>query len=341
MTAIAAAFAAAMAQGLEHGAPWPGAVAVSGGGNSVALMVLLTDWAARHGQTPPVILCVDHGLQAESAAVARRVVEMARQRGLAAHRLVWRGARPEADIEAEARRARYALLGRWCAKRRLRGLYLGHTIEDQAETFVLRLARGSGLDGLAAMRPLAPYPLPGFGSLRIVRPLLGFAREDLRDVLRREQVAWWEDPMNGDPRFARVRLRAAWPALAELGISAARVAAASRHLARARDALDEATDAFLATASRAEAERIVLDGRHFAAVAPEIGLRALARVLSQVSGAEYRPRFERLESLFAAIREGGPKTARTLHGCRIGRAPLAFGPQTLLVTAEAQRKRGG
>lgn len=331
-----------MRHGLLQGAPWPGAVAVSGGSDSLALMLLLAEWAASSSMEPPVVLTVDHGLQAGSGHAARRVVKTARDNGLKAHVLVWRGLKPQSDIEAEARAARYALLGRWCAKHDARGVYVAHTLEDQAETLLLRLARGSGLDGLAAMRPLAPYPAPGFENLRVVRPLLGFGRAALRDYLQSRNVEWLDDPMNSDPRFARVRLRRAWPALAEIGLVPARIAAASRHLARARDALEDATLEFLDSSCRFESDRIVLDGARFAIVAPEIGLRALAHVLSRVSGEIYRPRFERLERLFELIREGGPKSARTLQGCRVGRAPkrlAVFGPHSVLVTREKGRSK--
>jgi tRNA(Ile)-lysidine synthase len=333
-------FAAAMRQGIDQGAPWPGAVAVSGGGDSLALMLLLADWASACAHPLPIVLTVDHGLQNGSTRVARHVASLAKKSGLSAHVLVWRGVKPEADIEAQARIARYSLMGGWCAKHRIQGLYVGHTMEDQAETFVLRLARGSGLDGLAAMRPFAPFPVPGFAGLQVLRPLLGFARETLRSYLRGRDVEWFDDPMNSDTRFARVRVRRAWPALNELGLSAARVAAASRHLARARDALEDATRRFLDEACRFETEEVVLDGLRFRTVAPEIGLRALTHVLSHVSGEAYRPRFERLERLFALIRDGGPKSARTLHGCRIGRSPkgsTAFGPHSLVVTREKGR----
>ena len=143
--------------------------------------------------------------------------------------------------------------------------------------------------------------------------------------------------MNSDPRFARVRVRQAWPALAELGLSAGRVAAAARHLARARDALEDSTLKFLDEACRFEAERIVVDASYFAIAPAEVGLRALAQILSQMSGETYRPRFERLERLFVEIRDGELKSARTLHGCRIGRAPKAAGARFLVVTREKGR----
>ncbi len=323
------------------GAPWPGAVAVSGGADSLALMVLLAEWACRAGKPPPVVLTVDHGLQPGSAAVARAVLESAAAAGLEAHCLLWRGAKPKSDLEAEARAARYRLMGNWCRRHGLGALYVAHTMEDQAETFLLRLARGSGLDGLAAMRTVAPFPEPGFAGLSVVRPLLAMARADLRTLLSMRDVVWNEDPMNQDPRFARVRMRAAWPAMEAAGLSARRIADAAAHLARARTALEAETAAFLAEHGRFEAGRALLDGAALVAAPREIGLRVLAAVLGRTAGAAYRPRFERLERLYAAILTGDVGKGRTLQGCRIGLAPkrhAAFGPATLMVVREPARR---
>jgi tRNA(Ile)-lysidine synthase len=330
-----------MAHCLAQGAPWPGAVAVSGGSDSKALMLLLADWAASARRPAPIVLTVDHGLAMGSARTAERVMKDIQRLGLVAHRLLWKGRKPKSDIEAAAREARYRLMGEWCAGHGIRGLYVAHTEEDQAETFLLRLARGSGLDGLAAMRTRAPFPVPGFERLCVVRPLLETGRQTLRAYLAGRGEDWIEDPMNSDPRFARVRIRQSWAELEGLGLSPRRIAAAAQHLARARDALEDATMEFLGRACRFERERVILDGAQFVAVAPEIGLRALAHVLSRVSGEAYRPRFERLERLYRSIRDGEIKTARTLHGCRIGRAPKAlavFGPFTLIVAREAHRR---
>ncbi len=288
----------------------------------------------------PIVLTVDHGLSPGSSRIARGVVERAKLLGLRAHALVWRGNKPKTDIEAASRTARYQLMGNWCNDHRIDGLFVAHTLEDQAETFLLRLARGSGLDGLAAMRSMSPYPLPGYDRLRVVRPLLGIRRSALRNYLESCGESWSEDPMNSDPHFARARLRQAWPHLEEFGLSAGRIAAASLHLARARDALEAATVQFLGEACRFGDGRVVLDGARFAAAPPEIGLRALAHVLSRVSGEAYRPRFERLDRLYSAIRDDQLKSARTLHGCRIGRAPRAaaiFGSASLIITQEPGR----
>ena len=132
-------------------------------------------------------------------------------------------------------------MGAWCRAHGISSLYIAHTIEDQAETFLLRLARGSGLDGLSAMQAIAPFPLAGFDELKLERPLLNVSRSSLRNVLKNAGLDWLEDPMNDDPRFSRVKIRQGWPQLEALGLTPARIADAANHLGRARQALEEAT----------------------------------------------------------------------------------------------------
>lgn len=333
-----------MAQLTPDGVPWPGAVAVSGGGDSLALMLLLAEWARENARPAPVVLTVDHGLRSDSVKDARAAICAARAAGLAAYLLVWTGPKPRADIEAAARAARYRLMGEWCRRHSISALYVAHTREDLAETFLLRLARGSGLDGLAAMPAVAPFPLPGFGPLVVVRPLLGTARSDLRAFLMARGICWMEDPMNADSRFARTRLRAAWPALEEAGLSASRIAGAAVHLARARAALESATADFLAENAQFGEAHALIDGAKLVALPREVGLRALAAVLGQVSDKVYRPRFERLERLYDALTAEGLGKGRTLAGCRIGSAPKRhahFGPATILVAREKGRRGRG
>lgn len=327
------------------GAPWPAAVAVSGGGDSLALMLLLGDWAASVGLAPPVVVTVDHKLRPESAKETKAVSAWARRAGLAIKILSSPGMLPQADLEAEARALRYRLIGEFARKKKLKAVYVAHTQDDQAETFLLRLARGSGVDGLAAMQPVAPYPVREMSGLALVRPLLGFTRKALRDHLEASGQTWIEDPMNGDPRFHRVRIRQAWTQLSALGLTPRRVGQAAAHLGRARMALEAASGAVLARACRPLREGgVLIDPAALVSAPEELALRALATILMRVSGNPYRPRFERLTALFAAFVDGSVASGRTLHGCRIGRAPkrvALFGNGTLLVQPEKSLVKAG
>ncbi len=342
-SALHSAFAAQMDLLFAEGAPWPGAVAVSGGGDSIALMHLLARWAKRTRRPPPIVVTVDHGLHPHAKRDAARVMRWAKAAKLKAHTLRWTGPHPKSDIEAAARQARYRLIGDWATKNNIAALYVGHTRDDQAETFLLRLARGSGLDGLAAMRARAPYPLPGFPNLRVIRPLLAFGRDALRAHLTANGHTWLEDPMNGEDRFARIRLRKLIPQLEAAGLDRARIAAAAAHLARARDSLEIVTEAVLARAAVPHAGILHVDPDALTAAPREIGLRALAQLLMRVSGHAYRPRFERLERLYDRLAAGTLGGGCTLHGCKIALVPGrrgVFGPGTLSLAAEIKPSRG-
>ena len=318
------------------------AVAVSGGGDSLALMHLLAGFARQEGLPPPMVLTVDHGLRKSSATDAKKVAAWAKRAGLAAKVLTWRGKKPKTGIEAAAREARYRLMGDFLVKHQIATLFVGHNQDDQAETFLLRLARGSGLDGLAGMQLRAPWPVEGFGGLGLARPLLGVSRDQLRAYLKARGQAGLEDPMNEDAAFDRVKIRKARDVLAGAGLTVARIAAAAAHLARARESLDVMTAAVVLRAARKrDGGGILLDAAALAAAPREVALRALAGVLMAVGEQAYRPRFESLERLFDQIAGAGLRGGATLHGCQI--RPLSkkekeFTPFALAVTRENPRK---
>ena len=305
------------------------AAAVSGGADSMALCLLAHPWARRRSGRL-VALTVDHGLRPGSRAEAARVGQWLAQRGIAHRVLRWQGEKPRRGVQAAAREARYRLLREWCARHGTLHLLLAHQLEDQAETVLMRLARGSGVEGLAAMGPLGADR-----GVLLLRPLLGTPKARLVATLRRAKQPWIEDPSNRDPAFQRVRVRSAGAALQAAGVSAPRLARTARHMARARIALEADTTDLLARAARIDpAGFCLVDPQALAAAADEISLRALSRVLMCVSGADYPARFERLARLAAAI-AAGLDSARTLSGCRI--APRG---DRLLVCREAAAAAG-
>lgn len=332
-------FAAALTEaGLQSADRW--AVAVSGGGDSVALMHLAAAWADTQGASRPVVLTVDHGLRAGSHRDAAAVAVWARHLGLEPVILRWTGAKPKTGIEEQARIARYRLLGQWCAANDARWLLAGHTRDDLAENFLLRLGRGSGVDGLSAMRTTAPLPLAGFRQVMLLRPLLGCRRRELREFLLCRGAEWLEDPMNDDIAFTRSRMRKLLPLLEDAGIGVDRIVAASQHLGRARSALEQQTSEFLARHSALNNGGALLDGAALARMPPEIGLRVLSAALQTIGQTEYRPRFERLHRLYNDVTAPEFRGA-TLAGCRVRRAPraaAAFGAATIAITPEPPRR---
>ena len=291
------------------------AVAVSGGPDSLALALLAAPWAAARGGSLTAVI-VDHGLREGSAAAADRAVEWLAARGIAGVRLRWRGPRPKTGVQAAARTARYRLLGDWCAANGVLHLLTGHQQDDQAETLLLRLAAGSGVDGLAAM-PRVQETRWG----RIIRPLLGVKRARLRATLDALGQGWIEDPANSDPAFARARLRRSAAALAREGMTAGRLAATAERIAQAREVLEAETAALLArSVSVFPAGYAEVDRQALAAARLDLSRRALERVLGCIGGSRYAPRSVRLAPLHDALRGGGVAPPRTLGGCILGQA---------------------
>ncbi len=325
MNAAAAAFAAAMAAAFPGGPPQRLGLAVSGGGDSTAVALLTADWAGPRGVT----LCaatVDHGLRPGSAAEAAAAGAVCAGLGIAHATLRWETPQGRGNLQDRARQARQRLIAAWAAERGIVHVATGHTLDDQAETVLLRLARGSGVDGLAAMAPVRRL-----AGVVWLRPLLAVPRAALRDLLRARGLAWAEDPSNDDLRFARARARAALAALAPLGITAAGLAATAARMATARAALGRAAAELADRAARIEAGDVLLDAAALAAAPDELRERLLAHALVWVGGGPYRPRHADLRRLAAAIAAG---RGGTLAGCR---ATVAGG--TLRIGREWQAVR--
>lgn len=293
------------------------AVAVSGGADSMALVLLADGWVRRR-RGRLTALTVDHGLRPEAAAEARAVGRWMRRRGIAHRVLRWSGTKLASGVQAAARRARYGLMGEWCRHAGVLHLGLAHHRDDQAETVLLRLAGGSGTDGLAAMAAIVETP-----AVRLLRPLLGVAPEALRAFLGGRRQEWIEDPSNRDPRYARARLRRLMGGPEdgggpEGGLEASRLAAAAVELGAARQALEVATAALLAQACALHPAGFACLRPAALATAPEaVARRALGRVLACIGGTAHPPGRAKLERLLAALGGAREASSRTLGGCRM------------------------
>lgn len=293
------------------------AVAVSGGRDSLCLALLLHRWVQqRRGRI--TALTVDHRLRPESAAEAAQVRRWLTAHGITHRTLRWQrdDARPIAGgLQAAAREARYRLLCGACGELGILHLALAHQQDDQAETFLLRLDRSSGPDGLASIAPIADRQ-----GIRLIRPLLSVPRARLAATLQAWGQAWIDDPTNTDDAYTRIRLRRLLPSLAETGVTPERLAGAAGALGHARGAMEDAVAALLAAAVETDpAGFLWLDPGELARRADEVSQRALARCLMAVGGDAYAPRLERLTRLHGRIVGGGLGGGATLAGCRVAR----------------------
>lgn len=294
-------------------------VAVSGGSDSLALLHLMNDW----GRAPLAAVTVDHGLRPESTGEAAHVAAICESLGIPHDVLTWQGWDGKGNLQDQARRTRYSMIADWARERDLDAVALGHTMDDQAETVLMRLAREAGVDGLSGMAPRVVRHGTNF-----CRPLLGARREELREVLRARRVAWADDPSNVDEEFERVRVRKALAALEPLGIGVERIAASASHLLDARNALAQVAADFARAKMKSAAGDLIFDRTLLNRQPPEIRRRLLVGALKWVASAEYPPRRDALEDLDDAIARG---ENATLHGCRIMVSDF-----TLRITREAK-----
>ncbi len=291
--------------------PFTVAVAVSGGADSLALTLLVDRWCRQAGGTVRAVT-VDHGLRPESAAEAAQVGQWLAVHGINHHILRWDGAKPQANLQAEARQARYGLLAAWARQHGIAAVLLAHHQDDQAETLLLRLGRGSGVDGLSAMAAERHQD-----GVRWLRPLLDVPKAALQAVLEQYGQDWVRDPSNRNPDYQRVRWRQLLPTLAAEGLTPQRLAQTATRLQRARQALEQMTDTVAAACVTADPMGYVRFSplSHWSCP-DEIALRLLSRMLRQVSGAVYPPRLEGVERLWLRLQTQTHGDA-TLSGCRV------------------------
>jgi tRNA(Ile)-lysidine synthase len=295
-------------------------LAVSGGPDSTALLVLAARWAKRLKRAPKLVaVTIDHGLRAEAAREAAAVKRLARRLGVAHRTLRWGGRKPKTGLQEAARDARYRLLAQAAASAGYAHILTAHTLDDQAETVLFRLARGSGPMGLAGMAHVSPLPVGADRMGFLLRPLLHIPKARLVATLRAAGVAYSEDPSNLDPRFTRARLRALMPDLAREGLSARGL---SRFAARMRRA--DATIEFAVAAARdalapepwPERGPVRFDTARFASLPAEVALRLLGRAVAW-TGSEGPVELAKLESLYVAMRQATTRLRRTLAGALI------------------------
>jgi tRNA(Ile)-lysidine synthase len=319
-------------------------IAVSGGPDSTALLWLASRWrAARKGGPALLAVTVDHGLRPESRREAEDVKRFAQGLGIAHRTLRWTGAKPKTGIQEAARHARYALIGAEAKKMGARHVLTAHTLDDQAETVLLRLLRGSGPAGLQAMADQAPYP--GDPRLSLARPLLSVRKSRLVATLRKANIPFADDASNRDPRFTRPRLRAIMPALAAEGLTAERLSTLARRLQRADAALRHAAAAAAkqvllvpGNGTAGEGARIVFHRPRFFALPVEIALRLLGDAIGR-AGNEGPVELGKLETLFEALSRARGTSAfrRTLAGAMVTTTPA----ELVIERAPPRRARPG
>ena len=283
-------------------------LAVSGGPDSTALMWLAARWRDAL-KTPPKLTAVtiDHGLRKESAREASAVARLAKTLNVEHVTLRWSGRKPKTGIQEAARNARYRLLSEEAHRQNAMHILTAHTLDDQAETLLFRMARGSGVSGLVGMRPLDSVPVAGAKPAHLVRPLLAVPKARLIATLKAAKVSYAIDPSNTDPRFTRPRLRALMPVLAREGLTAERFGRLARRAERVEEALFVALNAAqlaLCPGPWPDGGPLSADAQAFIDLPEEIALRLLSRMVAH-AGQQGRAELAQLETLYSELQSKG------------------------------------
>jgi tRNA(Ile)-lysidine synthase len=288
------------------------AVAVSGGPDSMALAFCVGRWAAAAHKSC-VALIVDHGLRPESAAEAETVLSRLQQLGLSGEILRWQHDAVTGRIHEKARAARYRLLVDACKKRGVADLLTAHHREDQAETILMRLSKGSGIDGLAGMSPASVRD-----GVRLLRPFLSLSKQALIATCDAAHIPYVTDPSNSSGKFARARLRKIMPLLASEGMSTDSLLDLGDRAREAADAIDFYARAFLTLHARFEIGGSIRCDRAALAAAPRAtAARALSLSLRHIHIADYPPERDGIADLLDLIADPHSETVRSFYGCLV------------------------
>lgn len=303
-------------------------LAVSGGPDSLALLMLYTHWRDTAGAPPAIVYTVDHRLRPEAAAEAELVRRLAIERGFEVRMLQWNGAKPETGIQAAARVARYRLMGAAMEEDGAGILLTAHHLDDQAETVLMRLAHGSGARGLGAMRAFSEVE-----GVKIFRPLLGVRKEQLRAIVNAHGLRAAEDPGNADQGYERARWRAMRPVLDEAGLTPERLAQFAGRMQRLDGLAARIAEDIWRAHVRVDDFGIVHIGNNvFTDVREEAGLRVLRRALRHAGGGQ-RGELSAIEALHERLMRGQADAPVTLMG-----AVVAPRPKEVLIYREAGRQ---
>lgn len=307
-------------------------LAVSGGPDSTALLALADLWRRTSGARV-FVATVDHRLREGSREEADAVAALCAARGLPHAILTWTGDKPASGLPAAARAARYSLLGQHARNVGADTVVTAHHADDQAETVLMRLARGSGPAGLAGMARFSPAPWPGGEGLTLARPLLGLAKADLVAFCRAQGLPFVEDPTNADETYRRPQLRRLAKMLAAEGLGRAELTRLAARAARAEQALAPAVEAMLAALPAQRGDKAFETPAEAVLSLPDEALiRLLQREIARIAGGP-PPRLEQVEKLAEGLRRKG-RLAATLGGVLV-----KCDAKRLILKPQSPRKR--
>lgn len=304
------------------------AVAVSGGADSLALTLLLQQFCLTK-KIKLLAITVDHKMRQSSSNEALALGKILKKQKIS-HQILEISSLENiaSNAEAKMREARYELLHQFCLKEKIEFLFLGHHLGDVAENFLIRLFRGSGLDGLSTISEVAD-----FKKIKLVRPLLDVDKSELINFLQSQKIQWFEDESNEDEKFLRNKIRKFFESFPEKNLIQKRIKNASDEISGMRDFFD---DLMLKEASQIltldPSGYFLIDHKNLKKTNEKFALKILALAAMEVSGKNYKPRLRDLKSFYKFLIENEKIKRRDFYGCFIEQHDgklLALKPQKI------------
>ena len=287
------------------------AVAISGGCDSVALTFALNDFC-KENKIKIYALTIDHGVRKNSKIEAKKVGELLKKFNIS-HKIlsIPKKEIPQKNIEANLREIRYKMLSDFCKENQIEFLFVGHHLGDIAENFLIRLFRGSGLDGLSPMQEISEI-----NGVKIIRPFLEISKDELKNYLIEKNISWFEDETNDDEKFLRNKIRKFLASFDDKNLLEKRIYNASKEISKTRDFFDEIMMSHELEIIEENADNLILINRcKLAEINPAISLKILAKILMKIGDKKYKPRKEKLIRFYEYLIADGAIKKREFYGC--------------------------
>jgi len=288
------------------------AVAVSGGSDSLGLAYFSKIYSDEF-KNKVYFLIVDHKLRKESKIEASTVSKLLKKKNIKSNILNWQGKIPKSNIQSSARNIRYSLISNFCHEKNIKYLLTAHHLDDQIENFFIRLSRGSGLTGLSSMSETVNYNQ----NLKIVRPLLGFKKEELKYVTLNYFKTYIEDPSNKNDKYLRVRIRKYRDIMKKEGLDTSKIIKTINNLLSAEEALNYYKNkALYKHVNFISNNKCLINRKIFLEEADEIIFKSFSGILSLIAGTYYPPRSKKVVNLLNRLKKKQFNKS-TLGGCVI------------------------
>jgi tRNA(Ile)-lysidine synthase len=287
------------------------AVAISGGCDSMALTFALNDFCKKNN-IKIYTLTIDHGVRKNSKNEAKKVGELLKEFNIS-HKIlsIPKKEIPQKNIEANLREIRYKMLSDFCKKNHIEFLFVGHHLGDIAENFLIRLFRGSGLDGLSPMQKI--FEIKG---IKIIRPFLEISKDELKNYLIEKNISWFEDETNDDEKFLRNKIRKFLASFDDKNLLEKRIYNASKEISKTRDFFDEIMEERALEIIEENTDNLTLiNRRKLAEINSSIALKILAKILMKIGDKKYKPRKEKLLRFYEYLIAEGVIKKREFYGC--------------------------